>query len=182
MTSWKHKRTVKRRYDLTAKMYDARYTEEQEAKYHAALASAEPAWLVLDVGCGTGLFFKHVPSQVTGVVGVDISKNLLLLSMIRAKTMRNVSVIQADVDHLPFKNNTFDDVFAFTVLQNMPNPLETLMELRRTAKRSAAITITGLKKTFSLESLKELICQAGLRLVSVKDEEKLKCYVILSLK
>jgi ubiquinone/menaquinone biosynthesis C-methylase UbiE len=76
----------------------------------------------------------------------------------------------------------FDAVFAFTVLQNMPSPLETLTELRRTARRGAAVTVTGLKKAFSIDTLKQLLCHAGLRLVSVKDEEKLKCYVALSLK
>jgi len=182
LSSWKHKRTVKQCYDVTAKMYDARYMEEQEAKYQAALANAEPKGLILDVGCGTGLFFRQISSKANGVVGVDISRNLLLLAAERSTTMENVNLIQADADHLPFKNDTFDSVFAFTVLQNMPKPLEMLTELCRTARRDAAVTVTGLKKTFSVENLKELLYSAGLRVVSVKDEDKLTCYVALSLK
>jgi ubiquinone/menaquinone biosynthesis C-methylase UbiE len=182
LSGWKHKRSVKKRYDLTAGMYDARYREEQEAKYHAALASAKPKGLVLDVGCGSGLFFSHVPSKANGIVGVDISKTLLLLAMKRAKMLENVSLVQADADHLPFKSDVFEGVFAFTLLQNMPKPAETLTELRRTARGGAAVTVTGLKKTFSIQTLKELLVLAGFRLVSVQDEEILKCYVASGLK
>lgn len=182
MSSWKHKRGVKKRYDLTARMYDARYEEEQEAKYQAALADVKLEGLVLDVGCGTGLFFKHTSSKAKTVIGVDISKSLLLLAGERAKTVGNVSLVQADADHLPFKNGVFDKVFAFTLLQNLPKLPETLTEFRRTARRGAAVTVTGLKKAFSIDTLMQLLCHAGLRLVSVKDEEKLKCYVALSLK
>lgn len=177
MSSWKHKRSVKRRYDLTANMYDERYAEEQEAKYQAALASTAPTGGVLDVGCGTGLFFRHVSSKVKGVVGVDVSKGLLRLANERARSLGNVNVVQADADHLPFKDDVFDEVFTFTVLQNMPNPSETLKELRRIAREGAAVTVTGLKKTFSVEGLKKLLVGAGFRFVSVKNDDKLKCYL-----
>jgi ubiquinone/menaquinone biosynthesis C-methylase UbiE len=173
---------MKQRYDLTARMYDARYEEEQEAKYQAALAGVKLEGLVLDMGCGTGLFFNHISSKAKTVIGVDISKSSMLLAVERAKILRNVNVVQADADHLPFKNDVFDEIFAFTLLQNLPKPSETLTELCRTARTGAAITVTGLKKAFSIATLKQLLCDAGLRLVSVKDEEKLKCYVALSLK
>ena len=178
MSTWKHKRSVKRRYDLTAGMYDARYAEEQEAKYHAALADTKPTGLVLDLGCGTGLLFSHIASKATNIVGVDVSKGLLL----QARTLGNVDLIQADADHLPFKNDVFNAVFAFTVLQNMPKPLETLMEIRRTARNDAVVTVTGLKKTFSTKALEKLLRHAELHVVSVKDEEKLKCHVASSIK
>src|SRR4030067_3549747 len=122
MSSWNHKRMVRKRYDLTAGMYDARYAEEQEAKYHAALTSMKPTGLVLDVGCGTVLLFSHIASEAENVVGVDISRNLLHQVKERVDKPRNVELVQADADHLPFKNGLFNAVFAFTVLQNMPKP------------------------------------------------------------
>jgi ubiquinone/menaquinone biosynthesis C-methylase UbiE len=173
---------VRRRYDLTAEMYDARYAEEQKAKYNAALTSMKPTGLVLDVGCGTGLLFSHVASDAENVVGVDVSKNLLLRAKGRAEKPRNVDLVQADADHLPFKNDLFNAVFAFTVLQNMPKPLETLMEIHRTAGQGACVVVTGLKKVFSMEALVKLLHDAEFRVVSVKDEENLKCYVTFGLK
>src|SRR4030067_188127 len=96
---------VRRRYDLTAVMYDARYAEEQEAKYYAALTSMKPTGLVLDVGCGTGLLFSRIASESEQVVGVDVSKKLLLQARERARKLRNADVVQADADHLPFKSD-----------------------------------------------------------------------------
>lgn len=178
MSGWKHKRSVKRRYDSTAEMYDERYTEEQEAKYRAALADVMVNGLVLDVGCGTGLFFKHVSPEAANVVGVDLSKNLLAKAKERAKMLGNFDLVQADADHLPFKNSEFNAVYAFTVLQNMPKPLESLREVHRTARKGAIVVVTGLKKTFSLTSLRKLVGDAGFQVVSVNDDEKLACHVL----
>jgi ubiquinone/menaquinone biosynthesis C-methylase UbiE len=182
MSEWKQKRKVMRRYDVTAQMYDLRYAEEQEAKYRVALENVDVAGTVLDVGCGTGLLFSHVAAEAELVVGVDVSKQLLLQAKKHTIKFRSVHLVQADADHLPFKNDYFTVVFAFTVLQNMPKPAGTLNEIKRTAKHDAFIVVTGLKKTFSLEAFGELLQQAGLRVVSLKDDEVLKCYVAVSVR
>ena len=75
-------------------------------------------------------FSVKLPQMQVMVVGVDISRKLLLKAKEQARAFPNVFVLQADADHLPFKDGFFDDVFAFTVLQNMPNPNETLSELK----------------------------------------------------
>jgi ubiquinone/menaquinone biosynthesis C-methylase UbiE len=181
VSAWKQKRRVMRRYNLTAWLYDVRYAEEQEAKYRIALENLKVEGTILDVGCGTGLLFTHVATKARTVVGVDVSKQLLLHAKERAGKFLGVHLVQADADHLPFKNACFTVVFAFTVLQNMPKPSETLMEIKRTAKHDAFIVITGLKKTFPLEAFGELLQQAGLRVVSLKDDDDLKCYVAVSL-
>jgi ubiquinone/menaquinone biosynthesis C-methylase UbiE len=177
VSGWKHKRSVKLRYDATARIYDERYAEEQEAKYLAALADVKPTGLVLDVGCGTGLSLKHVASEAVDVVGVDISKKLLQQARHQAEALGNVGLVQADADNLPFKDNQFNAVFAFTVLQNMPYPLKTLLEAKRIARGSAFIVVTGLKKVFSSKRLENLLQEAGLQVASVKNDEKLACYV-----
>jgi len=171
-----------RRYDLTAGMYDTRYAEEQEAKYKAALENVKPAGTVLDVGCGTGLFFKHVVDETETVVGVDSSMKLLLEARKHARNWRRVHLVQADADHLPFNEDFFDVVLAFTVLQNMPKPLSTLKELWRVAKPEAHVIVTGLKKVFSPASLQEMLESAGLSQVSIIDENSLMCFVAFSLK
>ncbi len=179
MNTWDQKRKLIRRYDLTAKMYDVRYAEEQELKYKTALKRLKAIrnGSALDVGCGTGLLFKHVAAEAKTVVGVDISGKLLLRAKESARDFRNVHLVQADADHMPFKDNHFSVVFAFTVLQNMPKPLETLNEIKRVAKLEASIVVTGLKKAFSLEAFGMLLQSAGLRLVSLEDADALKCYV-----
>ena len=178
MNDWKNKRKIMHRYDLTAEMYDERYAKEQRGKYKKALENVNVAGnAVLDVGCGSGLFFGQVESQANLVVGVDVSHKLLLKAREKAGGFRNVCVLQADADHLPFKDGFFGCVFAFTVLQNMPEPLETLNELKRVATLGGRVVVTGLKKAFSLNVFMDLLVGSALRIVAFLDYEAVNCYV-----
>jgi ubiquinone/menaquinone biosynthesis C-methylase UbiE len=161
-------------------MYDQRYCAEQEAKYQTALNGLNITNSdVLDVGCGTGLFFNYVADNAGLVVGLDISRGLLLQANARAKQRENVFVVLGDADHLPFKDAFFSLVFAFTVLQNMPKPVETLQELSRTAKRESSIVATALKRAIPLDKFGEILEQAGLKATSLSDDPKLQCYVVV---
>jgi len=184
VNKWDQKRKIIRRYDLTAQLYDVRYVEEQEIKYKTALERLNVARNsnVLDVGCGTGLLFSHFAAEAQTVVGVDISGKLLLQAKERARNFQHIHLVQADSDHLPFKDNHFSMVFAFTVLQNLPDPLETLKEVKRIAESDAPIVVTGLKKAFSLEAFRGLLQSAGLRVVSLNDDDALKCHVAVSVR
>jgi ubiquinone/menaquinone biosynthesis C-methylase UbiE len=181
MKKWKQKLSVMRRYDLTSQMYDKRYADEQEAKYKAALENLRGGInvdsAVLDVGCGTGLFFSQVAIQANMVVGVDLSRKLLLKAKERTLAFQNILVLQADADHLPFRDAVFDAVFAFTILQNMPKPSETLNDLERVTKLGGKVVVTGLKKAFSPDTFMDFFENTGLRTVSFVDNEDLKCYV-----
>src|SRR5208283_2707485 len=167
-----------KRYDLTAEMYEERYAQEQEAKYGAALENIDVAGCaVLDVGCGSGLFFRYVAAKVKVLVGVDVSRKLLLKAKEQTHAFQNVLLLQADADHLPFKEAFFDVGFAFTVLQNMPKPPETLNELKRVAKLGGKVVVTGLKKAFPHSTFMDVLESSSLKTVSFVDNEDLKCYV-----
>jgi ubiquinone/menaquinone biosynthesis C-methylase UbiE len=166
------------RYDLTAEMYDERYSEEQMRKYKKALENVSvEGKAVLDVGCGSGLFFKEVATQADIVASIDISRKLLLKAKEQAKSLDNVFVLQADADHLPFRDGFFGAVFAFTVLQNMPKPPKTLNELKRVVKGDGRVVVTGLKKSFPLTAFMDVLDGSGLKLVSFVDDEAVNCYV-----
>ena len=163
-------------YDVTAEMYDERYFEEQNRKYKKALENVDVTQVaVLDVGCGSGLFFKEVAGRAKIVVGVDVSKKLLL----KAKTCaaEKVHILQADADHLPFCGNTFNVAFSFTVLQNMPKPAKTLQETKRVTTKGGKIAVTGLKKAFLGTSFHDLIETSGMQTTSFTDEEEINCYI-----
>lgn len=181
MNRWDQKRRVMRRYDATARSYDEQYREEQEAKYRKALEHVNVADVaVLDAGCGTGLLFSHVAPKAKTVVGVEISRGLLVKAKEKAKGLNSVHLVQADADHLPFKNDVFSVVFAFTVLQNMPKPKETLCELKRVTKSDGNLVVTGLKKAFSLNDFMDILEDAELIVVSFVDDEVLKCFVAVA--
>jgi ubiquinone/menaquinone biosynthesis C-methylase UbiE len=178
MSEWDTKREVKRRYDSTAHLYDRRYAEEQTAKIEAALESVnvEKHGMILDAGCGTGLLFKHFANKAEALIGLDISRRILIQAKKCERQLSDAHLIWGDADNMPLKEDVFDYVFAVTLIQNTPNPIKTLNEIKRVAKTDAVVVITGLKKKFTLEDFEELLRDAGLSVTALKSEN-LKCHV-----
>jgi malonyl-CoA O-methyltransferase len=178
LAAWKDKRKVMGRYDVTAESYDEQYGEEQKRKYSKALQNIEVGGkALLDVGCGSGLFFREVAAKAELVVGVDVSRGLLLKAKVQAKSFGNVFVVQADADNLPFKEGFFDGIFAFTVLQNMPKPALTLTELRWVAKTGGRVVVTGLKKAFGLDKFMDVVEGSTMQVAAFVEEEAVNCYI-----
>lgn len=183
MSEWDKKRDVMQRYNLTPHIYDIRYAEEQTAKIEAVMESInmEKEGLVLDVGCGTGLLFNYVANKAKTIVGLDISRKILLQAKKRAKKLPNVRLILADADNMPLKEDIFSHVFAITLIQNTPNPFKTLNEIKRVSKENAAIVVTGLKKKFPIKAFERLLHDADLGVTVLKSESP-KCHVAVCTK
>lgn len=178
MAAWKEKRKILKRYDVTAESYDEQYADEQREKYRAALGNVDvDGKNLLDVGCGSGLFFLEVAEKASLVVGVDVSRKLLEKANRQAKKCSNSFVLQADADYLPFADKFFASVFAFTILQNMPKPAKTLAEFKRVAKASGKVVVTGLKKAFALDQFMDVLERSGLQVETFKDDEAINCYI-----
>ncbi|MCL2257746.1 MAG: class I SAM-dependent methyltransferase [Candidatus Bathyarchaeota archaeon] len=182
LNSWSKKRSIANRYNITSNSYDEQYTQEQTAKYIAAQKTLNQLQYatILDVGCGSGLFFSHVTDKAQMVIGVDFSHKLLLKAKVQAKQFYNVHIVQADADHLPFKKTLFDVVFAFTMLQNMPAPKKTLLEFKQQTSTNGKLVITGLKKAFKLTAFLDLFETNGLTLFEFIDDPNLNCYIIIA--
>ncbi|MCK4320667.1 methyltransferase domain-containing protein [Candidatus Bathyarchaeota archaeon] len=178
MANWNKKRKVMQHYDNIATVYDTQYAEEQEAKIKAVLdeINLQPDNTILDIGCGTGILFKHIKNSAKLLIGLDTSLGLLKRAETQAKQYCNIVVIRAEADHTPFKNKTFHTIFAITLLQNMPNPAATLREIKRISKDNATIAVTALKKGFTKKTFTQLLENAELTLFTLKTDNKLKDY------
>jgi ubiquinone/menaquinone biosynthesis C-methylase UbiE len=181
MTEWTKKREVMRHYDFSSSVYDAQYAEEQNAKMEASLnsISLNKNSFVLDAGCGTGLLLKHIEKSAKLIVDLDISLKILKKAKKRVKQLSKVAVIRADADFLPFQNNVFDATFVITLLQNMPDPLVTLHEMKRVSKDHATIVTTGLKKKFSQEVFVKLLHKARLHVSIMKTNSQINETVVI---
>jgi len=181
MQEWNKKRKAMRHYDQLAPLYDAQYAEEQKAKIENVLNNTKPEEneLVLDLGCGTGLLFQNVANSTKLLAGVDTSSKILREAKKRAKQLPNTAILRADADYTPFQNQIFDHVFAITLLQNMPNPLKTLREIKRVSKYQSVIIVTGLKKKFSKKRFMNLLNEAGLKVSTLKTNSQLKGHIAI---
>jgi ubiquinone/menaquinone biosynthesis C-methylase UbiE len=69
-----------------------------------------------------------------------------------------------------------------TLIQNLPNPVQTLNEINRISVDDGVIVVTGLKSIFPKNHFEDLLRDAGLRVATLMDEDSLKCYVAICLR
>ena len=85
----------------------------------------------LDLGCGTGYFSaKLLKKNITNeLICLDLSKGML--DYLKMERGLNVPCIQADMDHLPFSENNFDNIFSNLALQWSSDLHGNLQQLRQ---------------------------------------------------
>lgn len=97
-------------------------------------AIEEPA-NVLDVGCGTGNLLATLVNdfRAGALTGIDPSATLLN-SARRRPELAGVSLLEGTAERLPFENGRFDHCLSLLVLQEFPDRLVALSEMRRVTR------------------------------------------------
>ena len=181
MPEWKEKIETMEHYDREAAIYNVQYLEEQNSKIEDIVNSIRfnQDDHVIDLGCGTGFLFEQISQKIKILVGIDLSINSLKEAKKRLKKSSNIALVRADADNIPFLNQFFDKIIAISLLQNMPNNLKTLEEMKRIAKSETVFAITGLKKKFSKVSFLNLLVSANLNVIRLSTDQKLKGYIAI---
>jgi ubiquinone/menaquinone biosynthesis C-methylase UbiE len=92
--------------------------------------------LILEAGCGAGkwlLYFKRIGYKS---IGIDFSENGL--KKIREKDKR-IMLVKGDIRNLPIKNETFDLVFSFGVVEHFRKPQQLINEMHRVVKKNGLL-------------------------------------------
>lgn len=93
--------------------------------------------VILDVGCGRGVFIKACMKHKKFVIGVDIDPKILTQVEINIKG----SLIQADANYLPFKDSSIDCAFFSHVIEHLEDPFPTLKEIYRVLSRKGIFVV-----------------------------------------
>ena len=96
---------------------------------------------VLDVACGTGDMMVELMKQGCSVTGVDISEEMLDIARLKVKGER---LMLADVESLPFEDNTFDAVTCAFGVRNFVHLEQGLSEMLRVLKPGGTMVILEL--------------------------------------
>ncbi|ELX8380258.1 malonyl-ACP O-methyltransferase BioC [Providencia vermicola] len=142
------KQKIASAFGKAAKRYDsiAYYQQNSGHQLLDLLASAQVNLSdkkVIDVGCGTGFFSQIIKRQGAEVTALDLS--LGMLEVARDKKAA-AQYICADMELLPFADQTFDIVFSNLAIQWCSNLSQALTELHRVTKSGGVIVFTTLAK------------------------------------
>jgi ubiquinone/menaquinone biosynthesis C-methylase UbiE len=140
---------------VNSKEYFAEVAEEwdeirssffSEAMRDAAIGKADlPAGAVVaDVGTGTGFVLRGLLERAAELVGFDESPQMLAVARGNFAAYPHVQFRQAEGQHLPEADNTFDAVFANMYLHHAPDPAAAIVEMVRILKPGGKLVITDL--------------------------------------
>jgi SAM-dependent methyltransferase len=112
--------------------------------------------MVLDAGCGSGLFLSMASATGALINGVDAAPGLLEICK---KRLPNTTLLIEDLEAMPFGDETFDVVTGFNSFQYAGSFENALAEARRVTKKQGRVVI-GIWG-------KEELCEAGTVLQAV---------------
>lgn len=124
--------------DRVAEEYEEiRYKLPWSRRYHSWLFEhmvkmLKPYGKILDAGCGVGFLGEHLTNG--NIWGIDISYKMVE----RAKN-RMERVLVGDLENLPYEDNSFDCIFARSVVHHLPHPQVGVGELFRVLKDGGMI-------------------------------------------
>jgi ubiquinone/menaquinone biosynthesis C-methylase UbiE len=114
-----------------------------EAQLILDLLKPKQGEIILDAGCGTGVFTIDILSPGSQVVGLDISLPMLIRAGNKLKEF-HFQMVLADVLNLPFPQSSFDKVVSVTALEFIEDAKDAVGELFRVTKKGGWIVVATL--------------------------------------
>lgn len=113
---------------------------------------------VLEVGCGAGTDLVRFAKGGADVTGVDIAGSAIALARQNfAQQGLEADLREADGEHLPFDDNTFDLVYAHGVVQYTADPQRLVNECRRVLKPGGEAVFQVYNRISWLNALSKLM-------------------------
>jgi ubiquinone/menaquinone biosynthesis C-methylase UbiE len=135
-----------------------RAIERKRVRAIVKVLEAQPGERVLEVGCGAGNVLECVPHGE--LVGIDLSDRMVHKAR-RRLAGREMSVLKADAERLPFGSGSFQRLICTEVLEHVEHPETVLDEMQRTAT-SDAIIVLSVPNEALINRTKSLLWRTGL--------------------
>ncbi|MGL5544812.1 MAG: class I SAM-dependent methyltransferase [Cetobacterium sp.] len=102
---------------------------------------------ILEVGIGSGGCLEYYPKDAD-LTGIDFSIGMLELAKKKSKLldMKNITLLDMDIENMSFEDESFDSVFSSCVFCTVPNPEKGIGEVYRVLKKDGkAVFIEHMK-------------------------------------
>jgi ArsR family transcriptional regulator len=108
-------------------------------------ALVDPAWVVGDLGCGTGRWTERLAPFAARVIAVDGSTAMLRAAKERLVRFDNVELRQGELERLPIADAELDLAVLFLALHHVAEPRAALAEAARTLKAGGRLVIVDMQ-------------------------------------
>ena len=110
----------------------------------ALAALVDPAWVVGDLGCGTGQVSAALAPFVAHVVAVDASAAMLQAAKKRLHGHDNIDLRRGELESLPIDDARLDAATLMLVLHHIPEPAKALGEIARVLKPGGRVLLVDM--------------------------------------
>jgi ArsR family transcriptional regulator len=104
----------------------------------------DPAWVVGDLGCGTGHVTESVAPFVDRVVAVDASEAMLVEARRCLAGRNNVELRHGDLEALPIEDAALDAAVLALVLHHVGDPARVLREVARAVRPGGRVLVVDM--------------------------------------
>jgi SAM-dependent methyltransferase len=116
------------------------HCHEREMKRISEMTSEQA--LILDLGCGGAFDLSYLWRRGRVAIGLDNSSAALAVARdSRRRLGGQFELLRAEMEHLPFRNDTFDIVYSILVMQYSRNTKGILLQVRRILKPGGCLLI-----------------------------------------
>jgi len=152
-------------YDEVAPVYDLRYDTSCGRVYHRHICRHMLDWvprgkLLLDLGCGTGLFMRRYGELGGTAVGLDISRGMVEAAREQGRWF---DYLVGTAEVLPFRQGTFEVVSCVLAFSYLEHPSSMLREAYRVLKPGGILAVSTLSRSV-ITSLVPTIYRLGERM------------------
>lgn len=132
-------------YDLYANQYDKKldFLNSFEGDILKKMFKDFRGKSVLDVGCGTGRLIRLLKDRGAVVTGADISEEMIKIA---GKKFPDIKIVNADIENLPFEDNSFDVVIAAFVIVHLKSFKKAFDEVYRVLKNDGIFILTNINQ------------------------------------
>jgi ubiquinone/menaquinone biosynthesis C-methylase UbiE len=120
------------------------------------IGQMDSSMLVLEAGCGWGRYLSVVSRYSSMAIGIDLSKRMLLEGKKRFRNL-NIHLIRADMENLPFKDDTFKIVYSIRAFKYPKDPTNVLKGFHKVCQSSASIFIYDINNILSADYVLHLV-------------------------
>ena len=106
-----------------------------------------PKARALDVGCATGFPLIELAERLgadASVYGIDLWAKATEQALLKSKTysLKNVTIVNASAEKMPFDDNYFDIIVSNNGLNNVANQAKAIFECYRVARKGCQMVLT----------------------------------------